>query len=128
MRLAGNLEQSRQERTNYRSASDIYRAMIALRAAEAGEFVLVPREATADMVQAMEDRHVEGATYIAENSIQFALWKEVWKAAILAAPLAPGGQNAAVQMNDATPLQAANPAAAAPDKLDRAKVREAGKT
>jgi hypothetical protein len=48
------------------------------------EMVSVPREATAEMVQAMEDRQIEGASYLNENSIQFALWKEVWKAAIVA--------------------------------------------
>lgn len=57
----------------------------ALRAQPSGDWVWVPREATAEMVQAMEDRQIEGASYIAENSIQFALWKEVWKAAITAA-------------------------------------------
>lgn len=47
---------------------------------------LVPEEMTAEMVQAAEDRQIEGAGYIAENSIQFALWKEVWKAILTAAP------------------------------------------
>jgi hypothetical protein len=38
------------------------------------------------MIQAMEDRQIEGATYIDENSIQYHLWIEVWKAALKAAP------------------------------------------
>ena len=50
---------------------------------------LVPREATAEMVQAAEDRQVEGASYIAQNSIQFALWREVWRAMLDAAPTQP---------------------------------------
>lgn len=58
------------------------------RAAQAG-WVAVPREPTPEMIQAMEDRQVEGAGYIAENSIQYALWKEVWKAALSALPPAP---------------------------------------
>jgi hypothetical protein len=49
---------------------------------------LVPTEATAEMVQAAEDRHVEGASYIAEGSIQFALWREVWRAMLAASPRA----------------------------------------
>jgi hypothetical protein len=47
---------------------------------------LVPKIPTAEMIQAMEDRQIEGASYIAENSIQYALWVEVWKAALIAAP------------------------------------------
>lgn len=50
--------------------------------------VMVPREPTPEMIQAMEDRQVEGASYIAENSIQYALWKEVYAAMISAAPSA----------------------------------------
>jgi hypothetical protein len=38
------------------------------------------------MIQAMEDRQIEGAAYIDENSIQYALWIEVWKAALQIAP------------------------------------------
>lgn len=51
--------------------------------------VLVPEEPTPEMIQAMEDRQTEGATYIAENSIQYALWKEVWKAALAASRRQP---------------------------------------
>jgi hypothetical protein len=54
-------------------------------AAPVAEMVMVPREPTAEMIQAMEDRQIEGASYIAENSVQYALWKEVWKAALSAA-------------------------------------------
>lgn len=50
------------------------------------DWILVPREPTAEMIQAMEDRQIEGATYISENSIQYALWKEVYKAMLLAVP------------------------------------------
>jgi hypothetical protein len=50
---------------------------------------LVPEEMTPEMVQAAEDRQIEGADYIAENSIQFALWREVYKAILAAAPPVP---------------------------------------
>ena len=49
-------------------------------------WIVVPSEATAEMIQAAEDRQVEGASYIAETSIQFALWREVWRAMIAASP------------------------------------------
>ena len=50
------------------------------------DWVLVPREPTPEMIQAMEDRQIEGAGYINENSIQYALWKEVYAAMLQAAP------------------------------------------
>jgi hypothetical protein len=50
------------------------------------KWVRVPREPTSEMIQAMEDRHVEGASYIAENSIQYALWCEVYRAMLAAVP------------------------------------------
>ena len=49
-------------------------------------FVLVPRDPTPEMIQAMEDRMVEGASYIAENSIVYHLWIEVYRAMLRAAP------------------------------------------
>ena len=47
---------------------------------------IVPEIPTPEMIQAMEDRMIEGATYIAENSVQYALWKEVYRAMLDAAP------------------------------------------
>ena len=49
-------------------------------------WVIVPREPTPEMIQAMEDRMVEGSTYIAENSIVYHLWIEVYRAMLRAAP------------------------------------------
>jgi hypothetical protein len=50
------------------------------------EWVTVPRDPTPEMIQAMEDRMVEGADYIAENSIVYHLWIEVYRAMLRAAP------------------------------------------
>jgi len=49
-------------------------------------WVSVPVEPTAEMIQAMNDRMHEGADYIAENSIEYALFAAVYKAMIAAAP------------------------------------------
>jgi len=59
---------------------------MALRSLERPACRVVPEEPTPEMIQAMEDRQIEGATYIAEDSIQYALWKEVYKAMLAAAP------------------------------------------
>ena len=48
--------------------------------------VMVPRKPTSEMIQAMENRMVEGAGYIDRNSIQYALWVEVYRAMLDAAP------------------------------------------
>jgi len=63
---------------------------LAMRPLEQPQWVSVPVEPTAEMIQAMEDRQIEGATYIAETSIQYALWKEVYKAMLAAAPVRAG--------------------------------------
>jgi hypothetical protein len=47
---------------------------------------LVPRDPTPEMIQAMENSMVEGATPLAESSIVYALWQEVYKAMLRAAP------------------------------------------
>ena len=56
------------------------------RALDQGQWISVPRDPTSEMIQAMEDRMVEGASYIDENSIQYHLWIEVYRAMLRAAP------------------------------------------
>ena len=51
------------------------------------QWILVPRDPTPEMIQAMEDRQIEGASYLAETSIQYALWKEVYAAMLKAVPM-----------------------------------------
>ena len=49
------------------------------------EMVMVPREPTAEMIQAWHDRMIEGATYIDRKSIEYALYVECYKAMLSAA-------------------------------------------
>lgn len=49
-------------------------------------WVSVPREPTREMIQAMEDRMVEGAQFLESNSIVYHLWIEVYRAMLRAAP------------------------------------------
>lgn len=53
-------------------------------AREAREKALDGLEPTPEMIQAFHDRFIEGADYLAENSIEYALYKEALKAAIRA--------------------------------------------
>lgn len=70
--------------------------LAALRAVyEAGCRAQRDMEPTPEMIQAAEDRFVEGSEYIAENSIQFALWLETLKAVNRAAPLVSAQESAA---------------------------------
>ena len=65
-----------------RAAWKAWQAARQLRASES--FVVVPREPTPEIIQAMNDRMYEGANYIDANSIEFNLLSEVYRAAIAA--------------------------------------------
>ena len=62
--------------------NELYQAGIA----NSDNWQLVPKEATPEMVQAAEDRQVESAQCVYEGTIQFDLWRDVWKAMLAAAP------------------------------------------
>lgn len=49
-------------------------------------WVSVPREPTREMIQAMENRMVEGSKFLDSRSIVYQLWIEVYRAMLRAAP------------------------------------------
>lgn len=76
-------------RLGQRARSKILEAAAALEAAQPPEgCVVVPREPTPEMIQAWHDRHIEGADYIDQHSIEYALYVECYHAMLSAAPSA----------------------------------------